>query len=82
MSGPSSFGDETVICGDDDGAVEEGEFEGPVREELGEKRRARYLFCGCQNIESCKRRVHIRLCVHTKGSTIFRKGYRCMTDYT
>lgn len=34
----SSFGEETVICGNDDSAVEEGEIKVPICEEEGEER--------------------------------------------
>lgn len=34
----SSFGEETVICGNDDSPVEEGEIKVPVCEEEGEER--------------------------------------------
>lgn len=42
--GASGFGHETEVCGDDDGAVEEGEVEDPIREEEGEERGPNYLF--------------------------------------
>ncbi len=46
--GAGGFGEKTVICGDDDSAVEEGEIEDPVYEELREERGAGYLFCTCK----------------------------------
>ena len=35
-----SFGEKTVICGNNDSAIEDGEVEDPIREEQGEERSA------------------------------------------